>query len=130
MGLLLKGDTHACIAYIVGQLIAGKNVTSMYDCARSFEIGVSGLPDESCLKSFHCFNWSYMTHSPGIFRYRFTCNAGRLINPSVKGNTFIGYIQDSSLHFMGKARSEAVHLYDQNGATHFNYRIFGNNLSN
>lgn len=127
--MFLTGNTHACIAYIVGRLIAGKNVTSIYDYNRSCEIDISGLPDQSCLKSFHCFNWSYMKHAPGIIRYRFTCNAGHLIHLSVKGNTFIGYVQDSSLHFMGKVRGDAVYLYDQNEAAHFNYRIFGNNLS-
>jgi hypothetical protein len=125
----MKSHAHACIAYIVGRLIAGKNVTSIYDYARSCEIDVSGLPDERCLKSFTCVNWSYLSQSPNIFRYRFSCNAGHFIDLSVKGNTFIGYVRDSSSHFMGNVRGDAVYLYDHKEATHFNYRISGSALS-
>ncbi len=120
---------HACIAYIVGRLIAGKDVTSIYDYTRSCEIDLSGLPDEKCLKNFSCINWAYLAHSPSIFRYQFSCNAGHLINLSVKGNTFIGYVGDSSSHFVGNVRGDAVYLYDQKEATHFSYRIFGNAMS-
>jgi hypothetical protein len=125
----MKSYTHACIAYIVGRLIAGKDVTSIYDYARSCEIDITGLPDERCLKSFSCINWSFMTHSPHIFRYQFSCKAGHLIDLSVKGNTFIGYVRDNASHFMGKVTGDAVYLYDQEKATHFNYRISGNALS-
>jgi hypothetical protein len=125
----MKTYTHACIAYIVGRLIAGKDVTSVYDYAQSCEIGIPGLPDERCLKSFSYINWSFMTHSLNIFRYQFSCSAGHFIDLSVKGNTFIGYIRDNSAHFIGKVRGDAVYLYDQKEAAHFNYRISGKALS-
>lgn len=125
----MKGYNHVCIAYIVGRLIAGKDVTSIYDYARSCEIDISALPDERCLKSFSSINWSYMNNSPSIFRYQFSCSAGHLINLSVKGNTFIGYVRDSSTHFMGKVRGDAVYLYDHTEAAHFNYRISGDAVS-
>lgn len=125
----MESLTHACIAYIVGRLIAGKDVTSIYDYARSCEIDISQLPGEKCLKSFNCVNWSYLTQSPNIFKYQFSCNSGHLIDLSVKGNTFIGYVRDSSSHFMGKVRGDAVYLYDHKEATYFNYRISGNTVS-
>lgn len=125
----MKGYAHACIAFIVGRLIAGKEVTSIYDYTRSLEIGTSGLPDEKCLKSFNYVNWSYLTQTPNITRYQFSCNAGHFITLSVKGNTFIGYIRDSSSHFVGKVRGDAVYLYDQKEAAHFNYRIAGSAVS-
>jgi hypothetical protein len=117
---------HACIAYIVGRLIAGKTVTSLYDYSQSCEIDGSGLPDKQCLKEFSYVNWSYLTGAPAISKYQYACTAGHSIDLAIKGNSFIGYIKESRSHFIGTVRGDSIYLYDQQQAAHFNYRISGN----
>jgi len=124
----MKQNTHVCIAYIVGRLIAGKSITSIYDCSQSLEIDGACLPDNKCLTEFTYINWSYLAGSPDICRYQYLCKAGNSIDISVKGNTFIGYIRESSSHFMGTVRGDFIYLYDQDKSAHFNFRISGNSI--
>lgn len=122
----VKSYSHACIAYIVGRLIAGKSVTSIYDYSRAVEISREGLPDQGCLKEFNYENWSFLAGSPGVCKYQYSCNAGHSIDIAIKGNTFIGYIRGSSSHFIGTVKGDSVYLYDQKESAHFSYRISGN----
>jgi hypothetical protein len=122
----METHTHACIAYIIGRVIAGKRVTSIYDYSQSCEIDRSGLPDTRCLREFSFANWAYLTASPSISRYQYACSAGHSFDLAVKGNSFIGYIKESESHFIGTVRGDSVYLYDQKKAEHFNYRISGN----
>jgi len=121
----MKHKTHACIAFIVGRLIAGKTVTSIYDYSQSAQINTSSLPDEKCLRSFDYINWSYLSGARTISKYQFLCNAGHHIDLSVKGNTFIGCIRDCSTHFIGTVKGDSVYLFDQKESDHFNFRISG-----
>lgn len=125
----MSSYSHACIAYIVGRLIAGKSVTSVYDCSNCVEIGGQDLPDNSCLREFSHPNWTYLSGSQNVFRYQYSCNAGHSIDIAIKGNTFIGCVRDSSLRFIGKVKGDSVYLYDQKESTYFNYRISGNAIS-
>jgi hypothetical protein len=122
-------SNRACIAYIVGRLVAGKDVTALYDYSQSCEIGSSGLPDQQCLKECSFVNWSYLPGSPAISKYQYACNAGHSIDLAVKGNSFIGCIKGSSAHFFGTVRGDSIYLYDQKEAAHFNYRISGNAIA-
>jgi hypothetical protein len=121
--------THACIAFIVGRLIAGKTVTSIYDCSLSCEINSSGLTDHRCLTEFANANWTYLAGSPTISKYQYACIAGHSIDLAVKGNSFVGYIKESGSHFIGTVRGDSVHFYDRKQAAHFNYRISGNAIA-
>ncbi|MDA8240278.1 MAG: hypothetical protein M0Z67_07895 [Nitrospiraceae bacterium] len=121
----MKSYTHACIAYIVGRLIAGKNIFSLYDYAESREIEVDSLPDAEQLKEFNYVSWSYMSCSPNISRFQYSFKTGDSVNLAIKGNSFIGYIRASSSHFIGTVRGDSVYLYDQKASAHFNYRIIG-----
>jgi hypothetical protein len=120
---------RVCIAYIVARLIAGKDVTALYDYSQSCEIDSSGLPDQQCLKECNYINWSYLPGSPAISKYQYACNAGHSIDLAVKGNSFIGYIKGSSTHFIGTVRGDSIYLYDRKEAAHFNYRISGNAIA-
>jgi len=125
----MKSYSHACIAYIVGRLIAGKRVTSVYDYSQAVEITRDGLPDQECLREFNYENWSFLSGSPGICRYQYICNAGHAIDIAIKGNTFIGHIRGNSSHFIGTVKGDSVYLYDQKESAHFNYKISGNSIS-
>ena len=121
----MKTYTHACIAYIVGRLIAGKKIRSIYDYSESREIDIDSLPDADRIEEFSYVNWSYMSQRPNISRFQYAFLAGNSIDLAIKGNSFIGYIRESSSHFIGTVRGDSVYLYDQKAAAHFNYRIIG-----
>ncbi len=121
----MKSYTHACIAYIVGRLIAGKKIFSLYDYAESREIEIDSLPDAEQLTEFNYVGWSYMSGSPSISRFQYSFKTGDSVNLAIKGNSFIGYIRASSSHFIGTVRGDSVYLYDQKASAHFNYRIIG-----
>jgi hypothetical protein len=116
---------HAYIAYIVGRLIAGKKIQSLYDYAESREIEIDSLPDAEQLKEFSYVNWSYLASSPNIGRFHYSFRTGGSVKLAVKGNSFIGYIRASSAPFIGTVRGDTVYFYDQKASAHFNYRIIG-----
>ncbi len=122
----MKTDTHARIAYIVGRLISGKSIVSLYDYASSEHIEVKDLSDIKSLKEFDYFQWSYMAGSgKRSAKFRYSSNDGGFIDLAIRGNTFIGYIQESASHFMGTVRGDSVYIFDQKEAAHFNFRICG-----
>jgi len=121
----MKSYTHACIAYIVGRLIAGKKIKSIYDYTDFQEIVIDSLPDAEQLKEFSYVNWSYVSSTPSISKFQYSFKTGDSVDLSIKGNSFIGYIRESSSHFIGMVRGDSVYLYDQRASAHFNYRIIG-----
>jgi len=124
----MKSHTHACIAYIVGRLISGKNISAIYDYASSQYIDIDSLPDAERLKEFDYLKWAYMSGSPDISRFKYSFTSGHFIDISIKGNTFIGYIHESSSHFMGNVRGNSIFIYDHKKTAHFNFRISGSAL--
>ena len=121
----MKYHTHTCLAYLVGRIIAGKKIDALYDYSRSRQIDIGSLPDGERLLDFDCLNWSNLSNPSGINRLQFSCNSGHSLDIRIKGNTFIGHIPESSAHIIGNVRGDAICLYDQKEATHFNYRIIG-----
>jgi hypothetical protein len=121
----MKSYTHACIAYIVGRLIAGKKIKSIYDYTDLKEIDVDSLPDAEQLKEFSYVNWSYISPTPSISKFQYLFKTGDSVDLSIKGSSFIGYIRESSSHFIGTVRGDSIYLYDQRESAHFNYRIIG-----
>jgi hypothetical protein len=121
----MKSYTHACIAYIVGRLIAGKKIKSIYDYTDLQEIEIDSLPDAEQLKEFSFVNWSYISSTPSISKFQYSFKTGDSVDLSIKGSSFIGYIRESSSHFIGTVRGDSIYLYDQRASAHFNYRIIG-----
>ncbi len=121
----MKSYTHAYIAYIVGRLIAGKKIKSIYDYTDLHEIEIDSLPDAEQLKEFSYVNWSYLSTSPNISKFQCSFKAGDSLDLSIKGSSFIGFIRESSSHFIGTVRGDSMYLYDQRASAHFNYRIIG-----
>ena len=124
----MKSDPHVCIAYIVGRLIAGKSIVTLYDYSRSKEIRIESLPEADRLREFNYVNWSYMVNPAAITRFNYACTGGESLEIRIKGNTFIGYIRETSAHFLGNVRGDSIYLYDQKAEAHFNYRITGSEV--
>lgn len=119
-------DIHARIAYLVGRLISGKSVSSLYDYDRSARIEVADLTDAASLREFNYFEWSYMAGTgKRSTKFRYSSQDGRFIDLAIKGNTFIGFIQESDSPFMGMMRGDSVYIFDQKAAAHFTYKIYG-----
>ena len=70
----MKSFTYACIAYIVGRLIAGKKIKSIYDYTDLKEI--DSLPDAEQLKDLSYANWSYISSTPSISRFQYSFKTG------------------------------------------------------
>lgn len=121
----MKSYTHACIAYILGRLIAGKKIQSIYDFADLQEIEIDSLPDAERLKELNFVSWSYMSSTPSISKFQYSFKTGDSVDLSIKGSSFIGYLRESSSHFIGTVRGDSIYLYDQKASAHFNYRIIG-----
>jgi hypothetical protein len=121
----MKSYTHACIAYILGRLIAGKKIQSIYDFADLQEIEIDSLPDAERLKELNYVSWSYMSSTPSISKFQYSFKTGDSVDLSIKGSSFIGYLRESSSHFIGTVRGDSIYLYDQKASAHFNYRIIG-----
>ncbi len=121
----MKSYTHACIACIVGRLIAGKKIHSLFDFEDLQEIEIDSLPDAEQLKETSYVTWSYMSSTPSISKFQYSFKTGGSVDLSIKGSSFIGYLRESSSHFIGTVKGDSIYLYDQKTSVHFNYRITG-----
>lgn len=120
----MKPNTHACIAYMVGRLVGGKSIVSIYDFFHSREIAVRSLPDAHRLDDFTYVNWSYMVSEGKPSRkIEYVFSTGQSLEISVKGNTFIGQIRETGSHFVGRVRDDTVNIFDMKEAIHFNYKL-------
>jgi hypothetical protein len=121
----MQSYIHAYIACIVGRLVAGKRITSLYDYKESREIEIDSLPDAEQLKESSYADWGYMARTPNIGRFQYSFTTGDSVDLAIKGNSFIGYIRTSSSHFIGTVRGDSVYFYDQKACAHYNFRIIG-----
>lgn len=119
----MQPDTRTCIAYIAGSLISGKREFSLFDYSRSLHVDMSSLPHALCLSRS---GYAKRVHVPNFSRgsrYRYACGCGYFFDIATQGNTFIGYVRNSSSHFIGNVRGDSIYLYDHKESAHFNYRI-------
>ncbi|MHB8882294.1 MAG: hypothetical protein ACYC69_12405 [Thermodesulfovibrionales bacterium] len=115
--------THASIAYIAGRLISGRDIVSLYDYNRACSIDIPSLPVAEEKTGFDYVSWSHMKSGAGISKYKYDLGANKQINISIKGSTFIVYMQGNATHFMGTVRGDTIYIYDQTSAGHFNFRM-------
>ncbi len=121
----MNSHTYACIAYIVGRIIAGKKISSVYDYAKLRHIDITSLPDFDYIKEIDDTKWRNTTGYFSNSRYQYSFINGKTFDIIIEGNTFIGHTSESSSYFIGNVRGDSIYIYDHEESAHINYRISG-----
>ncbi|MEW6108817.1 MAG: hypothetical protein AB1632_06585 [Nitrospirota bacterium] len=121
----MKSYTHAYIAYIVGRLLTGKRIASLYDFNQCRHIEISSLPYVDCIKEFDHIHRHYIPGYSSGCRYLYPCGSGLTMELSINGNSFMGHIRGGSFYFVGNVRGDSIYIFDHEESVHINYKISG-----
>ncbi len=121
----ITSDTHAFIAGIVGRLISGKRIATLYDYAQAKHIMIRKLPTVSGMTEFDTRHRNYFPGYSSGCVYQYACGDGRIMHLSIKGTSFVGRFIKTSAYFVGNVRGDAIYLFDHEESVHVNYWISG-----
>lgn len=119
----INPSTKACIAYIAGRLVSGRDSSAVYDYSQGRYINVAGSVTGSAVS---IYDYSRSCHisgggAPQISLYDY--GGSHHITLTIDGTGFSGYDYGSSTHFSGTVNGTAVSVYDYGGAGYTNYSI-------
>ncbi len=119
---------YASIAVIAAQLIAGKAVTSLYECSLpdTVEVEVESLPNATLISTFHELFRDYLPGyaTGGSYQYAID-SSGKTLEMTFKGTSFICRILGSSSYFIGNVRGSIIYIFDHTASSAVNFRISG-----
>jgi hypothetical protein len=113
------------IAYIVGCLITGRNIATLYDVNNKSTIAIDCLPDVVDIRDFELKHRDHAGLNKSLYQCRYDCGKRHFIEIALKGNTFIGHITGSKAIFMGNVQGESIYIFDREDLLHIQYKISG-----
>lgn len=118
----MNGKARACIAYILGRLVTGKESAGVFDNSQSIHFGFSGNVT-STVVSIHDFerNCAVIGKGDGTRLYLHDFGSNTELNLKIKGKQFSGYEEGTSKHFNGSVKSNTVSVYDYEDSTWYHY---------
>ena len=118
----MNGKARACIAYIVGRLISGKDSAGVFETSQSIHFGFSGNVT-STVVSIHDFesNCAVVGKGDGIRLHLHDFGSSSELSLKIKGKQFSGYENGTSKHFNGSVNTNRVSIYDYEDSTWYHY---------
>jgi hypothetical protein len=118
----MNGKARACIAYIVGRLVSGRDSAGVFDIARSEHFGFSGNVTPAIV-SIHDFerNCAVVGEGDGTRLQLHDFGSSSELSLKIKGKQFSGYENATSKHFNGSVNNNRVSVYDYEDSTWYHY---------
>jgi hypothetical protein len=118
----MNGKARACIAYILGRLITGKDSAGVFEVSQSVHFGFSGNVTSTSV-SIHDYerNCAVVGKGDGSRLHLHDFGSDSELSFKIKGKQFSGYEDGTSKHFNGSVTSNSVSIYDYEDSTWHRY---------
>ena len=121
----MKSEYRACVSYLAGRLILGRDAETLYECIGGVHqdpMELLGKNEVGLLEANPPSGRPVEFDEIGEKSVLYNSLFGE-IYINVSGNTFKGYAGGSSTLFIGKASGNLVVFYDYREKTFFKYRF-------
>lgn len=123
----MKSECRACISYLAGRLILGRDAETVYEClegARHDALGLLEKNEAVLVEAKPPMGRPLSFDETGERSVLYNSLFGE-IYINISGNTFKGYAGGSSTLFVGKASGNLVVIFDYRKKSFFKYRLCG-----
>lgn len=123
----MKSECRACVSYLAGRLILGRDAMTIYGCLEGVRHDVPDLLERNqaaLIEAKPPFGRPLRFDETGERSVLYNTFSGE-IYMNISGNTFKGYEAGSSTLFAGKASGNLVVIFDYREKTFFKYRLCG-----
>ena len=118
----MNKGTRACVAYITGKAISGRNTSHVYDYERSTYVTISGTVGSS-VSVYDYERGCFVSGSGGSQMSLYDFGNSGHVTLTISGNQFNGYDFGSNAHFSGSVNGNSVAVYDYQSSTWHNYSL-------
>lgn len=116
----MDSASRACVAYVAGRVVVGKNSSHIYDYDRSRHVSIGGTIDGKQVSVYDYDRGCHFSGTlPSLYDYGRSCH----VSVEIKGRNFSGYDYGSSAHFSGSVSGSSVSLYDYGTSQHYSYGL-------
>ena len=120
----MNPNTRACVAYVAGVLIGGKNSASVYDYLQSKHISISGTVTENNVNIYDHDRGCNFGGSGNVGQFSlYDYGGNHHVQLKISGKHFDGYDYGASCNFSGNVNGNSISLYDYGESKNFNYSI-------
>lgn len=120
----MNQNLRACIAYVVGRGISGRQFSRVYDYSQSKRITMSGSITADHIDIYDEAQKHHLQGDGNGSRYDLRYNGDRQpVTLEIKDNGFRGCDHGTSFHFSGKVQTNSVNLYDCETGLSFRFGI-------
>jgi len=120
----MDSKLRACVAYITGRLISGRDFSSIYDGSRSIDVEIEGSIKPDYINLFDHDRQCYVAGQGNGNFYNLHDYGGQcFFELSIEGDTFHGYDYQTPCSFKGDVKGDTVCLYDDQFCQSFNFKI-------
>lgn len=113
-------STRACVAYVAGRLISGRQSSHVYDHSQSRHVSIGGSVSGSRVS---VYDYDRGCHFGGSVGSLYDYGPGAHISLSVDGNRFRGYDYGDGCHYSGTVNGSSISIYDYGESRHFSYSL-------
>jgi hypothetical protein len=113
---------RACVAYVAGRLISGRETLSVYDGAQGRTIYLTGTVGPAGVRVFDFDRHCFFEGSGAQGRFQLFHHGERhYVSLNLEGTRFSGFDHGSTFFFRGAAQPAGIALWDQETNSFFNY---------
>lgn len=118
----MNEKARACIAYIVGRMISGRDSAGVFETSQAAHFSFSGNVSPS-LVSVHDIerNCAVIGKGDGVRLHLHDFGSATELSLKIKGKQFSGYEIGTSKPFNGSVNSNTVSVYDYEDSTWYHY---------
>jgi hypothetical protein len=118
----LNSGTRACIAYIAGRIISGKESAGVFDLSQSMHFSFSGnVRDDIVSLHDHERNCAVVGKGDALRLHLHDFGTNSELSLKIKGKQFSGIDYGTSKHFNGSVNGSTISVYDYENSTMYNF---------
>jgi hypothetical protein len=120
----MNANVRACIAYVAGRGISGRQSSGIFDFSQSKQIAMTGLVTAERIDVYDEVQHRHLLGNGDGSKYSLHYDGDpNPVTLEIRNGSFKGCDYGSSFHFSGKVQPDSVYLYDCENGLSFRFRI-------